>query len=927
MGDSTDDPNTQFYASVAGNPNSSMVMSSNTTLDLSAPGLGNVLFGSLADVAGSPTGHQVLLGGNTLVTGLDGTSTEFSGVISGSGGSLMKLGAGMFTLAGANTYTGATTISGGTLQLGDGTSGHDGTLATSGITNNAALVYNVFSGQAANYAISGTGTLTKIGGGMLTMTGGNTYTGATAINAGTLQLGANGVLAAASSVTVSSGGTLALVGNAQLASNSITILPGGMFNVTAASPVFSLAAGQTLTAGRSGSPATDIQGSVTLNGGVLNIGNGVGTIATLTAPTGTFTLSGGTVNFDATNVSTTSGGTNDLIKVANLALTGPTALSINPVNLALGSGLYNLFDLTGALSGGTSNLNLQLQNITTVAARQSFSLVTTSSAVELQVINNAAHLTWTGSNSAAWDVITTKNWNNGGSADFFYNNDFVTFDDTAKTGSVTLVGNLMPASMTFNNNALNYTLSGSGSIGGHGDGLTMTGSGMVILANSNGNTYAGATTLNGGVLVLGNANSVQNSTVSVNVNDGLTFSPGIGTFNLGGLSGPGAFALSDTAGGAASLNVGSNGASTTYSGLISGNGGLTKSGSGTLTLSSTNTYSGTTVINTGVVQLANAYALQNSTVALNADNGLLFSPAIGTFNVGGLSGANALSLLDTAASPVTLSVGGNGQSTSYSGALTGAGSLVKTGTGELSLSGTGIQYTGNTTVTNGTLQFFNASIFSNGDVPANKFNVASGGVLEFYTDSSGTAADTANQVLGAMNGGGSTFTGSGVFRKTGNGILASGQGVTGETTMTFAMSSGGLIDIQNGTLRNGGWQNTSWTTTTGTTTTTNMAGMNIAANGTFDVWDGNPVYIDALTGAGSLTKGQGSGSVTLNVGVAGGSGTFSGVIQNPQTGYEGNDITGSSIALVKAGSGLQVLTGSNTYTGPTSVTGGTLQVG
>ena len=100
----------------SGLPSSSVVMSSNTTLDLSVGTAGQVNLGSLADAAGSPTGHQVLLGNNTLLTGLDNSNTTFSGAISGNGG-LIKTGSGTFTLAGSNTYGGGTTIAAGELAL------------------------------------------------------------------------------------------------------------------------------------------------------------------------------------------------------------------------------------------------------------------------------------------------------------------------------------------------------------------------------------------------------------------------------------------------------------------------------------------------------------------------------------------------------------------------------------------------------------------------------------------------------------------------------------------------------------------------------------------------------------------------------------------------------------------------------------------
>ena len=97
--------------------------------------------------------------------------------------------------------------------------------------------------------------------------------------------------------------------------------------------------------------------------------------------------------------------------------------------------------------------------------------------------------------------------------------------------------------------------------------------------------------------------------------------------------------------------------------------------------------------------------MQNSTVTVSTNNGLLFntnSGAITTFNVGGLAGSGNISLAD-GSYPVTLSAGGNGAGTTYSGALSGSGGLTKTGSGTLVLCGSNT-YTGGTTIAAGTLK-------------------------------------------------------------------------------------------------------------------------------------------------------------------------------------------------------------------------------
>jgi autotransporter-associated beta strand protein len=158
----------------------------------------------------------------------------------------------------------------------------------------------------------------------------------------------------------------------------------------------------------------------------------------------------------------------------------------------------------------------------------------------------------------------------------------------------------------------------------------------------------------------------------------------------------------------------------------------------------------------------------------------------------------------------------------------------------------------------------------------------------------------------------STVSGTGTFRLSGDSsIYQESNGVIGNR-LVIAMGSGGLIDLQDSSvLRNGGWQQLNWTN--------NLADLNIASGATFDIWDGQSVTVNALTGSGTLDKlHPDPNTFMLNLGVADGSGTFSGTIQNTSE--------AGSIALNKIGSGTQTLSGTSTFIGNTTVNDGTLAI-
>jgi fibronectin-binding autotransporter adhesin len=139
-----------------------------------------------------------------------------------------------------------------------------------------------------------------------------------------------------------------------------------------------------------------------------------------------------------------------------------------------------------------------------------------------------------------------------------------------------------------------------------------------------------------------------------------------------------------------------NGNAATLSGGITGTGALNKVGEGTLTLAGTNTYSGATLVREGTLRAGAAEAFSpNSATTVGAGAALDLNGFDQT--VGSLAGAGQVTF-----GGATLTAGGDGTSTSFSGRMTGFGGLTKTGSGTLTLTGTNT-FAGTATISQGTL--------------------------------------------------------------------------------------------------------------------------------------------------------------------------------------------------------------------------------
>ncbi len=204
---------------------------------------------------------QILNGGNasktlTVNTNLDFRSGLCASRLAGAG-LLVKSTVGTVILSMDNANSGGALISAGILQLGDGSSTNRGQLGTGPVTNNAAIVLNHSSTFTLANNISGSGSLTNLGG-TATATGTNTYTGATFISGGTL-------FANNTNFSSTGSGAVTVAAGATLGGNGIV---GGSVNVQASA---------TLAPGTTGLGTLTISNTLTLGGNTsIEINKGVG---------------------------------------------------------------------------------------------------------------------------------------------------------------------------------------------------------------------------------------------------------------------------------------------------------------------------------------------------------------------------------------------------------------------------------------------------------------------------------------------------------------------------------------------------------------------------------------------------------------------------------------------------------------------------
>ncbi|EBY5147007.1 autotransporter outer membrane beta-barrel domain-containing protein [Salmonella enterica subsp. enterica serovar Gloucester] len=789
------------------------------------------------------------------------TGGDFDNAIGGTG-SVVKSGDKTLTLSGTNTYRGGTTISGGTLVASNVNA-----LGSGDVTDNATLEMNT-GGDFANN-IGGTGSVVKSGDKTLTLSGTNSYTGGTTISGGTLV--ANNVEAL---------GTGDVTDNAVLELNT-----GGDFtNAISGSGQVVKSGDKTLTL----SGANSYSGATTISGGTL-IATHVNALGTGAIDNRASLLLDASGQFTVTDLTTESGGNTEIGAGSTLQATTLTQKSDSTLTINLNSNtadpvihaasqvsLAGTLDITGVgdvLDSDPASTD-DLDTFTLIASDKTIAGDFEKLTVAGMDADLADFITVDGridDTGKQYELTTALTW-------YADRDDAVT--DAHGTFNLTNADGSFAVNTVLEN--VDATLDPASSTGWDGTSLIKQGAGTLILNAEN--TYTGGTTISGGTLVATNVDALGSGDVTDD----------------------------------ATLELNTDG---TFDNAINGSGQVVKSGDDTLTLSGRNTYTGGTIISGGTLVASNVEALGTGDVTDNAvlelNTGGTFDNAISGSGRVEKSGDDALTLSgsNTYTGGTLISDGtlvasnvealGTGDVTDnavlelntggdFDNAISGSGQVVKSGDETLTLSGAN-SYTGGTTISGGTLVATNVEALGSGDVTDNA-------VLELNT-----GGDFDNAI-----------SGSGQVEKSGDDVL----------TLSGANSYSGGTLISDGTLVATNVE------ALGSGDVTNNAVLELNTGGTFD---------NAISGSGQVVKSgdetltlSGSntytGGTTINDGTliatsvdALGSGdvTDNAVLELNTGGDFDNAISGSG-QVVKSGDETLTLSGTNSYTDGTLISGGTL---
>jgi len=538
------------------------------------------------------------------------------------------------------------------------------------------------------------------------------------------------------------------------------------------------------------------------------------------------------------------------LSVSAISDSGASGISTGGVLTFNGGALQFTGAGTGATTRGITNIGIAYIDVTNSAAQLTLGGVisggnglTKFGAGTLVLAGTNTYSGGTTINNGTVAISADSNLGAAGGALTFSGGTLETTNNFAldSTRSVTLNA---PGG-TFNvDNASTFTMGNP--IGGAG-ALTKTGAGTLVLSNA-ANSYLGGTVINGGILALGtdsgaseNSGALSGGAATITGGSQLRLGGGATTTNSIGnnlvLNNGMVYAVDGVQHLTGTIAVNSGGGTLAaqagtkdlfLDGVVSGSGALTVYDTGTTTGSGRglvrfanngNTYSGTLTVtnadNNGVVSVDAPNTLQFATVndVSGYGNSLVFYQAnAGATNAtfGALSGTANIILqtwnTTTGGDPVinggavTLTVGGNNNNTTYGGALSGAGTLVKAGSGVMTLSGANLN-SGGVTVSNGTLQLSggNNRLFTNGAVTVAGGTLNLGGFIQTNINTfsilsgvltNGTVAKSGTDYLGQAGTVSATLAGSAGLTKTTSGTLA----------LNGAMTYTGATSISNGTL-------------------------------------------------------------------------------------------------------------------------------